>query len=81
MDITPKQFLNTRRLHAFRRVLQTDNGLNRVADVAEQFEFWHMGKLANDYRALFGELPSKTLQVRRQRTAAVDPQSAAQATQ
>ena len=33
----------------------------RVADVAAQWGFWHMGQFAADYRRRFGELPSETL--------------------
>ena len=33
----------------------------KVADVANEWGFWHMGGFAADYRKLFGELPSTTL--------------------
>ncbi|MCK5375915.1 MAG: helix-turn-helix domain-containing protein, partial [Acidobacteria bacterium] len=33
-----------------------------VTDVANNWGFWHMGQFAADYRKMFGELPSQTLQ-------------------
>ena len=32
-----------------------------VADAANEWGFWHMGQFAKDYRRMFGELPSETL--------------------
>ncbi|NOR23809.1 MAG: helix-turn-helix domain-containing protein [Desulforhopalus sp.] len=34
----------------------------KVIDVSNVWGFWHMGQFAADYRNLFGELPSETLQ-------------------
>lgn len=58
--VTPKAYLNARRLHAFRDALRQP-GVDSVSGVAGEFGYWHMGKLAGDYRATFGELPSETL--------------------
>jgi AraC family ethanolamine operon transcriptional activator len=33
-----------------------------IADIANRWGFWHIGKLAADYRTQFGELPSATRQ-------------------
>jgi hypothetical protein len=33
----------------------------KVSDVANSWGFWHMGQFAADYRAMFGELSSSTL--------------------
>jgi AraC-like DNA-binding protein len=62
--VTPKFYLNSRRLHALRDALSREDGSEGVADIASRFDYWHMGKLAADYRALFGELPSETLRRR-----------------
>lgn len=58
--VTPKAYLNARRLSEFRMALRAPDS-NSVADVAGAFGYWHMGKLAGDYRAVFGELPSETI--------------------
>ena len=59
--VSPKLYLNSRRLHALRRALLAETGGAGVAEVASRFDYWHMGKLAGDYRAIFSELPSETL--------------------
>jgi AraC family ethanolamine operon transcriptional activator len=61
--VTPKAYLNARRLHAFRDALRSP-GAASVSSIAGEFGYWHMGKLADDYRATFGELPSATLKRR-----------------
>ena len=38
-----------------------DPSRTRIADVANEWGFWHMGQLAADYRRHFGENPSETL--------------------
>ena len=55
----PLQWLNTLRLNAVRRRLRDAAS---VTEAATEFGFWHFGHFAGDYRALFGELPSQTLQ-------------------
>jgi len=32
-----------------------------VQDIAARWGFWHLSHFANDYRRMFGELPSETL--------------------
>lgn len=64
----PLQWLNTMRLNAVRRRLRHAAS---VTEAATEFGFWHFGHFAADYRALFGELPSQTLQRHRQRPAPV----------
>lgn len=56
---SPKQFINLQRLLMVRRdLLACDN--ESVTDIANRWGFWHMGQFANDYRRVFGELPSQT---------------------
>lgn len=59
--IGPKGYLKVHRLNQVRRVLrQKPHPVEKVADAANNFGFWHMGQFAADYRNLFGELPSET---------------------
>jgi len=59
--IGPKAYVIRRRLSGVRAELIADNGRQRVSDIANAWDFWHMGQFAHDYRKLFGELPSETL--------------------
>jgi AraC-like DNA-binding protein len=59
--IGPKAYLIRRRLNGVRDVLIRNDGPISIADVANEWGFWHMGQFAKDYRTLFGELPSETL--------------------
>jgi len=58
--VTPKEYLQTVRLHGVRRELQAGDGEVVIADIANNWGFWHMGQFAADYRLKFGELPSVT---------------------
>jgi len=35
-----------------------------IADLANEWGFWHMGQFAKDYQRQFGELPRDTLRGR-----------------
>ena len=61
-DVTPKCFLKTQRLFAVRQALISRHVGERVSDIALRFGFWDQGHFAKDYRTMFGELPSATLQ-------------------
>ena len=64
--VTPKTYLKSFRLNKVRRELwKSDPAYTRVNDVANLWGFWHMGQFAADYRKLFGELPSETLNRRK----------------
>jgi AraC-like DNA-binding protein len=56
--IGPKAYYSNLRLHRARKDLLEALPATRVADVANRWGFWHMGKFAADYRTLFGDLPS-----------------------
>ncbi len=59
----PIRYLKLRRLHQVRQTLRTAiPGTNSVKAVALSNGFWDFGRLAVDYRQLFGESPSATLQ-------------------
>jgi len=60
--LAPVRYLNRRTLHQFRKALQAaDPSVATVTEIATQFGVWQFGRLARDYRFLFGELPSETL--------------------
>jgi AraC family ethanolamine operon transcriptional activator len=60
--VGPVRYLNLRTLHQIRRLLKAaDPSQATVAGIAARFGVWHFGRLAQDYRFLFGELPSQTL--------------------
>jgi len=59
--IGPKAYLKRRRLSAVRTELLRSPPGTLVTDIANRWGFWHLGQFANDYRILFGELPSQTL--------------------
>ena len=60
LDASPKSFINEQRLILTRRTLRRELGERAIADIANQFGFWHMGQFARDYYRRFGELPSQT---------------------
>lgn len=65
LDLSPVRFLCVMRLNAVRRTLKhaADNELAvTVADIAASWGFWHLSHFSANYKALFGELPSETLQ-------------------
>lgn len=66
VGLTPVQYLRTLRLGEARRAL---GQARSVTEAATQFGFWHLGYFARDYKAMFGELPSETLQGHRRRLA------------
>jgi AraC family ethanolamine operon transcriptional activator len=60
--IGPVGYLKRRTLNLVRTTLQTaDPSVMTVTQVAMQFGVWELGRFAQDYRLLFGELPSATL--------------------
>ena len=59
--VTPKQYLQTVRLHKVRGELFRARPDAVISEIAARWGFWHMGQFAADYRRQFGELPSETL--------------------
>jgi AraC-like DNA-binding protein len=69
---SPKRYLKLWQLHQVRRALRGgDRPPLSVTDVATLHGFFELGRFAGEYKALFGEAPSQTLQ--RSRTGIVDP--------
>lgn len=61
LGVNPVAYLRSLRLNGVRRDLRTEaRGASTVSDVAARWGFWHLPRFAAEYRALFGELPSKT---------------------
>ncbi len=61
-DVSPKQFIKSQRLYGLHQDLRiADPAVSRVDMLAHYWGYWHLGQLAKDYRHLFGELPSETL--------------------
>jgi len=56
-------YLKTVRLNGVRRALKiADPPTATVLGIASRYGFWHMGHFSHDYRQMFGESPSDTLQ-------------------
>ena len=57
--VSPKQYLLSYRLNKVRRaLLKKSPKRDRIADIANEWGFWHLGEFAAQYRRQFGELPS-----------------------
>ena len=66
--ISPKRFLTFRRLALARKdLLRAAQGSTSVTDVAMHWGFFHLSRFAAEYKALFHESPSATLQRARSR--------------
>lgn len=60
--ISPLAYLRLIRLNRARQALLAAREGDTVAQIAAHWGFWHLSRFAQDYRHLFGELPSDTLQ-------------------
>jgi AraC-like DNA-binding protein len=62
LGMGPKHYLLLRRMHMVRRALrQSATADTNVTEVATRYGFWQLGRLAVEYKTLFGESPSDTL--------------------
>jgi AraC-like DNA-binding protein len=62
LGMGPKHFLLLRRMHMVRRALRASTPADTsVTEIATRYGFWQFGRLAAEYKALFGETPSRTL--------------------
>ena len=62
LGMSPIRYLLLRRLREVRRALRdADPNMAKVAEIAQRFGFWELGRFAGRYRATFGESPSTTL--------------------
>ena len=61
-QMTPFEYIKTRRLHAARQALVAgDSSRDRVTRIAPENGFTHLGRFAVDYREHFDESPRQTL--------------------
>ncbi|WP_137169959.1 helix-turn-helix domain-containing protein [Marinomonas sp. FW-1] len=61
LGINPVTYLRTIRLNSVHRELLMQDSTKQVQNIAAKWGFLHLSRFANDYRQLFGELPSDTL--------------------
>jgi transcriptional regulator GlxA family with amidase domain len=65
LQMSPSQYILARRLAAVNRELNQHSSSGRkVAQIAMDHGFHHLGRFAGAYRAHFGELPSETIGLR-----------------
>jgi AraC family ethanolamine operon transcriptional activator len=57
LGTSPVVYLRTERLNNVRRMLRTANS---VTEAAAHWGFWHFGHFSQEYKRMFGELPSTT---------------------
>jgi len=60
-QLSPKSYIQKLRLNAVRKRIKNRNEPVEIAILANEFNFWHKGQFASDYRKTFGELPSETM--------------------
>jgi AraC family ethanolamine operon transcriptional activator len=61
LGVSPRRFLMLRRMAAVRGELLAGRPGTTVTDTAMRWGFFHLGRFAEEYGALFSELPSQTL--------------------
>ncbi len=62
LGVSPCAVMRNMRLNAVRyHLLEAENRSGSIKQAALDAGFWHMGHFCEQYRALFGELPSDTL--------------------
>lgn len=57
LNTTPMAYLRAERLNGVRSMLKTANS---VTEAAAHWGFWHFGHFSQEYKKMFGELPSAT---------------------
>ncbi len=57
LNTTPMAYLRAERLNGVRSMLKTANS---VTEAAAHWGFWHFGHFSQEYKKMFGELPSVT---------------------
>jgi AraC-like DNA-binding protein len=60
--LSPMAYLKKFRLTAVRQEMQEDASIRNISEIAMGWGFSHLGRFASEYRKLFDETPSATLQ-------------------
>lgn len=60
LGVNPRAYERERRLRAAHGLILTDGDRLSITDIAMSFGFWHLGRFAEAYSALFGCTPSET---------------------
>ncbi|MGB5904055.1 MAG: helix-turn-helix domain-containing protein [Xanthobacteraceae bacterium] len=60
LGLSPRAYERERRLRAAHGLILTDGDRLSITDIAMSFGFWHLGRFAGAYAALFGCSPSET---------------------
>ena len=58
--MSPQQYILVQRLHGVHSALLYQTGPHKIAETANDWGFWHMGRFAGNYKKMFGCLPSQT---------------------
>ena len=66
LGMSPHHYVMAHRLHAIRSAIRGAGPQDTVTTICSQFGVWDFGRLAKQYKAQFGELPSQSLQAGRQ---------------
>ena len=74
-DLGPMAYVRNLRLCRVRHDLLDPTQAPSVSSAARRWSFTHMGQFSHDYRALFGEVPSKTLAAHQRAAKAAGPAS------
>ena len=61
LGMSPMKYQRITRLNRTQQALKQARVGENVFDIASRWGFWHMGQFSQDYKRLFGELPSDTL--------------------
>lgn len=62
LGMSPMQYIRDCRLNEIRRILLKENNHIGISCLALNFGFFHLGTFNHQYKTLFGETPTKTLQ-------------------
>lgn len=60
VGVSLRAYERERRLHGVHGAILMEGGRRRITDIAMSFGFWHLGRFAGAYSALFGCSPSET---------------------
>ncbi len=66
VGVSPARYFRALRLRCVRQALMASSANDKsIADVATDYGFWHGSHFAQEYRKMFGELPSSTVRAMR----------------